>query len=90
MKLDGQDHAAGRVCNWPDIGRGLTGPRTERGMRVRPGMLVVISGRGRMGEGTTRRDERQRQVEQGDPEGHDGGGGSNGQSIHGSTIFPGY
>ena len=68
MKLDGQDHAAGRVCNWPDIGRGLTGPRTERGVGVRTGMLMVLSGRCRMSKGTAGSDKRQGQIDQGDTE----------------------
>lgn len=66
-------HAHISLGDRADIRCGLAGPRTERGMGVRPGMLVVIDGRGRMGEGTTRGDERQRQVDEGDPEGHDSG-----------------
>ncbi len=88
--MRGLDNPAVGMSGWPDIGCGLAGPGTKNGMGVRPGMLVVISGRSRMGEGTTRRDERQRQIQHSDPEGHDGGGGFNRQSIHRSTIFPGY
>ena len=88
--MRGLNNPAVGVSDWPDIGCGLAGPGTKNGMGVRPGMLMVTSGRGRMGEGTTRSDERQRQIQHSDPEGHDGGGSFNGQSIHGSTIFPGY
>ncbi len=68
MKLDGPDHAAGRVCNRPDIGRRLTGPGTELRMRLRAGMLTMAVGRRRMGEDTAGRHQSQRHVDPGDTE----------------------
>lgn len=62
-----------RVSHRPDIGCRLAGPRTKRGMGVRPGMLMVLSGRCRMRKGTTRRNERQGQIDHGDPESHNSG-----------------
>lgn len=37
------DNPAVGVSDWPDIGCGLTGPGAERGVGVRPGMLMVIA-----------------------------------------------
>ncbi len=71
--MGGPDNSAVGLSDWPDIGCGLAGPGTEGGMGVRPGMLVMITGRGRMGKGTTRSDERQGQIDQGDAESHNGG-----------------
>lgn len=72
-EMRGPDNSAIRVSHRPDIGCGLAGPGTERGMGICPGMLVVIDGRSRMDKGTSRRDEQQRQVEHGDAKGHDSG-----------------